>query len=54
MAVQVVERFVGNDAGRHVHDVTFGDGLGLGVAVERRAEQRDGCGAGVAVNATNN
>ena len=48
MAMQVVERLVGNDAGRHVHNVTLGDGLSLGVAVERRAEQADGsrCGGG--------
>ena len=41
-AMQVVERLVGNDAGRHIHDVAFGDGLGLGVGVERLAEQGDG------------
>ena len=37
--MQVVERLVGDDARRHVHDVTLGDGLGLGIGVERRAEQ---------------
>jgi hypothetical protein len=37
--MQVIERLVGNDARRHIHDVPFGDRLGLGVAVERRAEQ---------------
>ncbi len=37
--MQVVERLVGNDARRHVHDVALGDGLGLGVGVERLAEQ---------------
>lgn len=42
MAVQVVERLVGNDARGHIHDVTFLDGLGLGVAVERFAEQVEG------------
>ena len=42
MAMQVVERLVGNDAGRHVHDVALGDGLGLAVSVERLAEQVDG------------
>ena len=40
--MQVVERLVGDDARRHVHDVALGDGLGLGVRVERLAEQRDG------------
>ncbi len=41
-AMQVVERLVGNDAGRHIHDVAFGDGLGLAVGVEWLAEQGDG------------
>ena len=39
--MQVVERLVGNDARRHVHDVALGDGFGFGVGVERLAEQRD-------------
>ena len=39
--MQVVERLVGDDARRHVHDVALGDGLGLAVGVERRAEQGD-------------
>ena len=43
--MQVVERLVGNDARRHIHDVALGDGFGLGVGVERLAEQRDGGGS---------
>jgi len=39
MAVQVVERLVGDDVRRHVHEIALLDGLGLGVAVERLAEQ---------------
>ena len=41
-AMQVIERFVRDNAGRHVHDVVFRDGLGLAVGIERLAEQTDG------------
>ena len=39
MAVQVVERLVGDDAGADIHDVAFGNRFRFGVAVEWRAEQ---------------
>ena len=52
--MQVVERFVGNDARCHVHDVALGDGLGFAVGVERLPKQLTVAGEGVAVNATNN
>ena len=42
MAMQVIERLVGNDARRHVHNVTLGDGFGFCVAVERHSEQGHG------------
>ena len=37
-AMQVVERLVRNDTGRHVHDVAFNNGFGLAVGVEWLAE----------------
>ena len=42
VAMQIVERLVGNDARRDIDDVAFGDGLGLAVGIERLAEQGDG------------
>ena len=42
--MQVVKRLVGDDARRYVHNVAFGDGFRLSVAVERLAEHRHGGG----------
>src|ERR1039457_82090 len=39
--MKVVERFVGNNTGRHVDDVAFRNGLGLAVGIEWLAEQTD-------------
>ena len=42
VAMEVVERLVGNDARGHVHDVTLGDGLRLAVGVEGDAKEVEG------------